>query len=138
MGCGQSHAAAQGDIAPAVKPAAASDAAASQSNGVGSGGEAGEQKGNGSGGAATGSPKSSPTAQAPSKAAAPASSSSSAAPRMPVRSGPPVPVSVLTDSYKASHFLMYPDAELMVAYGEFRGSFAKDPEDSRFVFYGMR
>ena len=26
----------------------------------------------------------------------------------------------------------------MVAYGEFRGSFAKDPEDSRFVFYGMR
>jgi hypothetical protein len=49
-----------------------------------------------------------------------------------------VPVSVLTDSYKASHFLMYPEADLMVAYGEFRGPFQKDKEDSRFVFYGMR
>jgi hypothetical protein len=29
-----------------------------------------------------------------------------------------VPISVLTDSYKASHFLMYPEAELMVAYGQ--------------------
>jgi len=54
------------------------------------------------------------------------------------RFGPPIPLSVLTDSYKASHFLMYPDAQMMVAYGEFRASFAKDPEDSRFVFYGMR
>ncbi len=44
------------------------------------------------------------------------------------RFGPPIPVSVLTDSYKASHFRMYPEAQLMVAYGEFRGSFAKDPE----------
>ena len=34
--------------------------------------------------------------------------------------------------------LQYPDAELMVAYGEFRGNFQKDPLDSRFVFYGMR
>lgn len=33
---------------------------------------------------------------------------------------------------------MYPDAELMVAYGEFRAPFNKDPEDSRFVFYGIR
>lgn len=43
---------------------------------------------------------------------------------------------MLTDSYKASHFLMYPEADLMVAYGEFRGNFQKDPNDSRFVFYG--
>ena len=57
-------------------------------------------------------------------------------PRMSGRFGPPIPVSVLTDSYKASHFLMYPDARLMVAYGEFRQPYAKDPEDSRFVFYG--
>lgn len=34
--------------------------------------------------------------------------------------------------------LQYPDAELMVAYGEFRAPYAKDPEDSRFVFYGIR
>lgn len=47
-------------------------------------------------------------------------------------------MSVLTDSYKASHFLMYPAAQLMVAYGEFRGPFNKDPLDSRFVFYGIR
>jgi hypothetical protein len=40
-----------------------------------------------------------------------ASSSSSTRPLM-------VPISVLTDSYKASHFLMYPEAELMVAYGQ--------------------
>lgn len=33
---------------------------------------------------------------------------------------------------------MYPEAELMVAYGEFRAPFHKDPNDSRFVFYGMR
>ena len=33
---------------------------------------------------------------------------------------------------------MYPEAELMVAYGEFRAPFQKDPNDSRFVFYGMR
>ena len=57
-------------------------------------------------------------------------------PRVSGRFGPPIPVSVLTDSYKASHFLMYPDAKLMVAYGEFRQPYAKDPEDSRFVFYG--
>jgi nicotinamide phosphoribosyltransferase len=50
----------------------------------------------------------------------------------------PVPISVLTDSYKASHYLMYPEAELMVAYGEFRNSFNKDPEDNRLVFYGIR
>lgn len=49
-----------------------------------------------------------------------------------------MPVSVLTDSYKASHFLMYPEADLMVAYGEFRSAFDKDPNDSRFVFYGIR
>lgn len=50
----------------------------------------------------------------------------------------PVPVAVLTDSYKASHFLMYPESKQMVAYGEFRSPFQKDPDDSRFVFFGMR
>src|SRR5688572_15369365 len=62
------------------------------------------------------------------------SSSSSSAPTRPLG----LPLSVLTDSYKASHFLMYPEAELMVAYGEFRGNFQKDKTDSRFIFYGMR
>jgi hypothetical protein len=33
---------------------------------------------------------------------------------------------------------MYPEAELMVAYGEFRQPFNKDATDSRFVFFGMR
>jgi nicotinic acid phosphoribosyltransferase len=52
--------------------------------------------------------------------------------------GPPVPISVITDSYKASHFLMYPEAQKMVAYGEFRAPFNKDKEDTRFISYGMR
>lgn len=30
------------------------------------------------------------------------------------------PMSVMTDSYKAGHFLMYPAAQSMTAYGEFR------------------
>ena len=45
---------------------------------------------------------------------------------------------VLTDSYKASHFLQYPSAQLMVAYCEFRAPFQGDVEDQRFVFYGLR
>lgn len=48
-----------------------------------------------------------------------------------------LPLPVLTDSYKAGHPLMYPDAEEMVAYGEFR-SMMKGADDSRFVFYGIR
>mmetsp|Transcript_35825 Transcript_35825/g.60367 ORF Transcript_35825/g.60367 Transcript_35825/m.60367 type:complete len:518 (-) Transcript_35825:704-2257(-) len=54
-----------------------------------------------------------------------------------------IPVSVLTDSYKAGHFKMYPDAEKMVAYGEFRKGFQlnngkHDQEDTRLIFYGIR
>uniref|UniRef100_A0A7R9YV39 Nicotinamide phosphoribosyltransferase n=1 Tax=Chlamydomonas euryale TaxID=1486919 RepID=A0A7R9YV39_9CHLO len=49
-----------------------------------------------------------------------------------------VPVSVLTDSYKASHHLQYPGAKKMVAYGEFRSGFQKDKEDTRILFYGIR
>ena len=30
------------------------------------------------------------------------------------------PLSVMTDSYKAGHFLMYPECQSMIAYGEFR------------------
>jgi len=50
----------------------------------------------------------------------------------------PIPLAVLTDSYKATHFLMYPPANRMVAYGEFRTTFEKDPSDQRFVFFGVR
>ncbi|KAJ1974172.1 hypothetical protein H4R35_003741 [Dimargaris xerosporica] len=49
-----------------------------------------------------------------------------------------LPTAVLTDSYKVTHTFMYPDAQKMVAYGEFRTSFDHDPEDTRIVFYGIR
>ncbi|KAJ3024357.1 hypothetical protein HKX48_000033 [Thoreauomyces humboldtii] len=49
-----------------------------------------------------------------------------------------IPPALLTDSYKTTHFQLYPDAQKMVAYGEFRTSFQKDPNDSRMVFYGIR
>ncbi|MEW5302022.1 MAG: hypothetical protein WDW36_004834 [Sanguina aurantia] len=49
-----------------------------------------------------------------------------------------VPISLLTDSYKATHFLQYPAAKKMVAYGEFRVGFNKDVEDTRVVSYGIR
>lgn len=54
-----------------------------------------------------------------------------------------IPLSVLTDSYKAGHFLMYPDCQKMVAYGEFRSPYplqlkTEKDKDTRFVFYGMR
>jgi len=49
-----------------------------------------------------------------------------------------VPISVLTDSYKAAHHEQYPTATKLVAYGEFRGPFEKDSTDTRFVFYGIR
>lgn len=45
---------------------------------------------------------------------------------------------VLTDSYKATHPYMYPDCEEMVAYGEFRRAFEKDPNDSRLIYHGIR
>ncbi|KAK9816981.1 hypothetical protein WJX72_007792 [[Myrmecia] bisecta] len=49
-----------------------------------------------------------------------------------------VPISVLTDSYKASHFLSYPEAQKMVAYGEFRSGYSKDTADTRLICYGIR
>eukprot|EP01097_Dermamoeba_algensis_P010534 TRINITY_DN7848_c0_g1_i1.p1 TRINITY_DN7848_c0_g1~~TRINITY_DN7848_c0_g1_i1.p1 ORF type:complete len:466 (-),score=114.93 TRINITY_DN7848_c0_g1_i1:249-1646(-) len=49
-----------------------------------------------------------------------------------------VPISLLTDSYKAAHFAQYPAATKMVAYGEFRKAFNGDKHDNRLVFYGIR
>lgn len=49
-----------------------------------------------------------------------------------------IPLSVLTDSYKATHFRLYPDALKMTAYGEFRSGFENDETDTRIVFYGIR
>jgi hypothetical protein len=49
-----------------------------------------------------------------------------------------LPISVLADSYKASHFQMYPGAQRMVAYGEFRRGYDGDKEDTRLIFYGIR
>ena len=45
---------------------------------------------------------------------------------------------IMADSYKASHYLQYPPAQLMVAYGEFRSPFNHDTTDTRFVWYGIR
>jgi len=50
----------------------------------------------------------------------------------------PIPLSILTDSYKAGHFLMYPECQKMVAYGEFRAPYEGDSSDTRFIFTGMR
>mmetsp|Transcript_30149 Transcript_30149/g.71509 ORF Transcript_30149/g.71509 Transcript_30149/m.71509 type:complete len:571 (-) Transcript_30149:94-1806(-) len=47
------------------------------------------------------------------------------------------PMSVMTDSYKGTHFQMYPACKSMSAYGEFREKFT-GMDDNRFVFYGMR
>ncbi|KAJ3144657.1 hypothetical protein HDU89_008103 [Geranomyces variabilis] len=49
-----------------------------------------------------------------------------------------IPLPLLTDSYKTSHYSLYPNAKKMVAYGEFRTSYEKDTEDERMVFYGIR
>jgi nicotinamide phosphoribosyltransferase len=49
-----------------------------------------------------------------------------------------IPIAVITDSYKAGHYLMYPEADSMSAYGEFRVPYNKDSADSRFVAYGIR
>lgn len=48
-----------------------------------------------------------------------------------------IPMPVRTDSYKAGHYLMYPNAKKMVAYGEFRKPYPGVGDD-RIVFYGMR
>mmetsp|Transcript_21467 Transcript_21467/g.53939 ORF Transcript_21467/g.53939 Transcript_21467/m.53939 type:complete len:556 (+) Transcript_21467:40-1707(+) len=47
------------------------------------------------------------------------------------------PMSVMADSYKAGHFIMYPECESMSAYGEFRSPFP-NRGDNRFVFFGIR
>ena len=44
---------------------------------------------------------------------------------------------VLSDGYKASHFLMYPKAKQMSAFGGFRSPYPGF-DDNRFVVYGMR
>ncbi|KAI3639982.1 hypothetical protein MIR68_001987 [Amoeboaphelidium protococcarum] len=49
-----------------------------------------------------------------------------------------IPPTLLADSYKASHYVLYPKADKMCAYGEFRHSYEKDQRDHRMVFYGMR
>lgn len=47
------------------------------------------------------------------------------------------PMFLRTDSYKLSHPFQYPDANKMVAYGEFRKSYP-GINDNRIVFYGIR
>ncbi|KAI9502490.1 hypothetical protein GGI25_002669 [Coemansia spiralis] len=49
-----------------------------------------------------------------------------------------LPLPLLTDSYKASHFALYPEAQETTAYAEFRHGFDKDSKDERMVFYGIR
>ncbi|KAF9278416.1 hypothetical protein BGZ68_008588 [Mortierella alpina] len=49
-----------------------------------------------------------------------------------------IPFAVLTDSYKITHPFIYPRAQKMVAYGEMRQAYDKDPNDNRIVFYGIR
>ena len=49
-----------------------------------------------------------------------------------------IPLALLTDSYKTTHCFLFPDAQLMSAYGEFRNSFEKDETDHRMVWTGIR
>lgn len=49
-----------------------------------------------------------------------------------------LPIAILTDSYKAGHFSQYPDAQEMVAYGEFRKAHPDAWGDDRIVYYGIR
>lgn len=49
-----------------------------------------------------------------------------------------IPPAVLTDSYKTTHPFIFPKAQRMVAYGEMRQAYDKDPHDNRIVFYGIR
>jgi nicotinic acid phosphoribosyltransferase len=51
---------------------------------------------------------------------------------------PGIPFLMLTDSYKISHPELYPNAQKMVAYGEFRKAYNGDKNDERIVFCGMR
>jgi nicotinic acid phosphoribosyltransferase len=47
------------------------------------------------------------------------------------------PLSIMTDSYKSTHLLMYNEAKEMRAYGTFRQSYEKSKDD-RIVFYGIK
>ncbi|KAJ2352327.1 hypothetical protein GGF43_003789 [Coemansia sp. RSA 2618] len=49
-----------------------------------------------------------------------------------------LPLPLLTDSYKASHFAVFPRAASATAYAEFRQPFNNDPDDHRIVFYGLQ
>lgn len=49
-----------------------------------------------------------------------------------------IPLAVMTDSYKTTHPSIYPEAQRMVAYGEMRQAYDKDPSDNRMVAYGIR
>ncbi|KAJ2724076.1 hypothetical protein GGI07_002197 [Coemansia sp. Benny D115] len=49
-----------------------------------------------------------------------------------------LPLPLLTDSYKASHYALYPDAQRAIAYAEFRHALDKDSQDQRIIFYGLR
>ncbi|KAI8608494.1 nicotinamide phosphoribosyltransferase [Chytriomyces sp. MP71] len=49
-----------------------------------------------------------------------------------------LPKHLLTDSYKTTHPFLYPEAQQMVAYSEFRAPFDKDQTDRRIVLYGLR
>ncbi|KAI9346967.1 nicotinate phosphoribosyltransferase family-domain-containing protein [Obelidium mucronatum] len=49
-----------------------------------------------------------------------------------------LPKHILTDSYKTTHPFLYPEAQKMVAYSEFRTAYKKDPKDHRIVLYGLR
>ncbi|PSC68478.1 nicotinate phosphoribosyltransferase [Micractinium conductrix] len=64
---------------------------------------------------------------------------------MPFGASPPsplhpawLPISILTDSYKTTHFLQYPKCTKMVAYGEFRRGYYGDAADTRLVVWGLR
>ena len=48
-----------------------------------------------------------------------------------------IPIAIYADSYKASHYLMYPQCELMVCYGEFRSGYLKDKTDTRLIVFGI-
>ncbi|KAJ2517617.1 hypothetical protein GGI11_003105, partial [Coemansia sp. RSA 2049] len=49
-----------------------------------------------------------------------------------------LPLPLLTDTYKACHFALYPEMREATAYAEFRSAYDKDENDQRIVFYGIR
>lgn len=111
MGCGSSSAARE-NVGVAVVPEAApklqqpeqqqQEVSSSQQPGAKQQPAAASEEG----GTATGSPATAPIAPASAPTSS-ASASASAPLGVPNRRfGPPIPVSVLTDSYKASHYLM--------------------------------